>query len=165
MLKKILFSLLCALMTYSICVAAYRIFEPREEYSEPDSSSYISYASLKEYIVSSGESSEHLLLFFNPNDSDSVYVKTTLLNEVERQTSTNLSSMIEIIDVSGVNSEKLPQSLAKDWGISSCPTFALVKLVDGQPDVESRLEWSNAQPLTSSMILQWLKDTGIAETK
>ena len=163
MLKKILFSLLSMLITYSVCVAAYRIYEPREEFTEKDSSSYISYASLKEYIVSAGESSEHLLLFYSPYDSDSEYVRSTLLNEVAKRTSLDISSMIEIVDVSGVRSENLMSALSDDWGLSNYPSFAFVHLENNEPGVISKLEWSSSSPLTSQSIITWLHDNGITE--
>lgn len=151
------------LITYSVCVAAYRIYEPREEFTETDSSSYISYASLKEYIVSAGESSEHLLLFYSPYDSDSEYVRSTLLNEVANQTELNISSMIEIVDVSGVRSDNLMSDLSNDWGLSDYPSFAIVQLQNNEPVVISKLEWTSSSPLTTQEIITWLKDNSIIE--
>ena len=161
MLKKILFSLLCILMIYSNAVAAYRIFEPRQEHVALDSSSFISYASLKEYIVSSGESSQHFLFFYNDGESDSLYVRTSVLSDVKAKTGLDLDRLIEIVDLSGYRQENLPASLAQDWGLSDYPSFALVTLKDGQIQVLSRLEWSAAAPITSPMLIQWLKDNGI----
>lgn len=163
MLKKILFSLLTLLITYSVCVAAYRFYEPREEYKESNSSSYISYASLKEYIVSAGESSEHLLLFFSPYDTDSEYVRSTLLSEVAKQTSLDLSSMIEIVDVSGINQENIMTTLSDEWGLSGYPSFAFVHLENNKPVVINKLEWSSTSPLTPQEIINWLKENGITE--
>lgn len=151
------------LITYSVCVAAYRIYEPSEEFQETDSSSYISYASLKEYIVSAGESSEHLLLFYSPYDSDSEYVRSTLLSEAAKRTSMDISSMIEVVDVSGVRSENLMSALSKDWGLSNYPAFAVVHLENNNPVVISKLEWSSSSPLTAQSIISWLKDNGITE--
>lgn len=151
------------LITYSVCVAAYRIYEPREEFTETDSPSYISYASLKEYIVSAGESSEHLLLFYSPYDSDSEYVRSTLLNEVANQTELNISSMIEIVDVSGVRSDNLMSDLSNDWGLSDYPSFAIVQLQNNEPVVISKLEWTSSSPLTTQEIITWLKDNSIIE--
>ncbi|MGM9940946.1 MAG: hypothetical protein ACI32N_03005 [Bulleidia sp.] len=164
MLKKILFSLLSFLMVYSICVAAFRIFEPDTEPVGEDTSSFISYASLKEYIVSSGESSEHFLFFYNPLDADSVYVRTSVIPDVESKTDLDLSSMIETVDLSGVLVENLPTSLASDWGLSDYPAFALVGLRDGEIVIESTLQSSSTTPITTPVLTQWLKDNDMYQS-
>ena len=161
MLKKILFSLLCVLMIYSGAVAAYRIFEPRQEHVAIDSSSFISYASLKEYIVSSGESSQHFLFFYNDGETDSMYVRTSVLSDVKAKSGLDLDSLIETVDLSGYKQENLPASLAQDWGLSDYPSFALVTVKDGEIQILSKLEWSSSSPITSSMLIQWLKDNGV----
>lgn len=161
MLKKILFSLLCILMIYSSAVAAYRIFEPRQEHVALDSSSFISYASLKEYIVSSGESSQHFLFFYNDGETDSMYVRTSVLSDVKAKSGLDLDCLIETVDLSGYKQENLPASLAQDWGLSDYPSFALVTVKDGEIQILSKLEWSSSSPITSSMLIQWLKDNGV----
>ena len=161
MLKKILFSLLCMLMIYSGAVAAYRIFKPRQEHVAIDSSSFISYASLKEYIVSSGESSQHFLFFYNDGETDSMYVRTSVLSDVKAKSGLDLDSLIETVDLSGYKQENLPASLAQDWGLSDYPSFALVTVKDGEIQILSKLEWSSSSPITSSMLIQWLKDNGV----
>ena len=161
MLKKILFSLLCILMVYSGSVAAYRIFEPRQDHVRLDSSSFISYASLKEYIVSSGESSQHFLFFYNDGESNSMYVRTSVLSDVKAKTGIDLDSLLEIVDLSGYRQENLHASLAEQWGLSDYPSFALVTLKDGEIQVLSRLEWSSGTPITGTLLIQWLQDNGI----
>ena len=161
MLKKILFSLLCMLMISSGMTAAYRIFEPKQSQAVVDSSSFISYASLKDYIVSSGESRQHFLFFYNDGDPDSMYVHTSVLNDVSAKTGLDLNSLIEVVDLSGYNQENLPASLANDWGLSSYPSFAIVTLKDGEITVISRLESTTSSPVTSPILIQWLKDNGI----
>lgn len=161
MLKKILFSLLCILMVYSGAVAAYRIFEPRQDHVRLDSSSFISYASLKEYIVSSGESSQHFLFFYNDGESNSMYVRTSVLSDVKAKTGIDLDSLLEIVDLSGYRQENLHASLAEQWGLSDYPSFALVTLKDGEIQVLSRLEWSSGTPITGTLLIQWLQDNGI----
>ena len=161
MLKKILFSLLCMLMIYSGAVAAYRIFEPRQEHVAIDSSSFLSYASLKEYIVSSGESSQHFLFFYNDGETDSMYVRTSVLSDVKAKSGLDLDSLIETVDLSGYKQENLPASLAQDWGLSDYPSFALVTVKDGEIQILSKLEWSSSSPITSPMLIQWLKDNGV----
>lgn len=163
MLKKILFSLLSILMVYSTCVAAYRIFEPDIESVSDDTSSFISYASLKEYIVSGGESSEHFLFFYNPLDSDSIYVRTSVIPDVESRTGLDLTSMIETVDLSGVLQENLPTSLASDWGLADYPAFALVVLKDGEIVIDATLQPSASSPITTPILTQWLRDNGIYE--
>lgn len=163
MLKKLLFSLLCALMLYSTAVAAYRIFEPKQENLTVDSSSFISYASLKEYIVSSGESSTHFLFFYNELDTDSIYVRTSVVNEVIAKTGLDLSNMIETVDLASYNQENLPASMAEDWGLSSYPAFAIVTLRDGEITVEQKLENSSSVPISAPVLIQWLKDCGLYE--
>lgn len=163
MLKKLLFSLLCALMVYSTSVAAYRIFEPKQEKLSVDSSSFISYASLKGYIVSSGESSTHFLFFYNELDTDSVYVRTSVLNEVIARTGLDLSGMIETVDLASYNQENLPADMAEQWGLASYPAFAIVTLNDGQITVEEKLEYSSSVPITAPVLIQWLKDVGLYE--
>ena len=161
MLKKILFSLLCILMVYSGAVAAYRIFEPRQDHVRLDSSSFISYASLKEYIVSSGESSQHFLFFYYDGESNSMYVRTSVLSDVKAKTGIDLDSLLEIVDLSGYRQENLHASLAEQWGLSDYPSFALVTLKDGEIQVLSRLEWSSGTPITGTLLIQWLQDNGI----
>ena len=90
-----------------------------------------------------------------------MYVHTSVLNDVSAKTGLDLNSLIEVVDLSGYNQENLPASLASDWGISSYPSFAIVTLKDGEITVISRLESTTSSPVTSPILIQWLKDNGI----
>ena len=164
MFKKILFSFLLLLCTYNIAVVAYRIFEPRPESVYTPDSSALDYDTLKQYIVSSGDNTTHLLFFCSGYDTDSIYIKETVLKTVEKDTSINIAGVIETVDVTMIDADNELTRLTNDWGITSIPAFAAVTTEDGEPVVLNTLEQSSGAVFTSDDIIRWIESNDISGT-
>lgn len=145
-------------MIYSTGIVAYRFFEPQADYTHQNKDSYISYASLHDYIIATGESSIHYLFFFSGYSKDSLYVQTTVLNDVEQTTGLDLDTLIEIVDLSELNPEDIPLTLANDWGLSNFPAFVAVTVEDSKIKVLNKLEWTDDNPINKSSLENWLSE-------
>jgi hypothetical protein len=161
MLKKIMFALLSLLMLYSTAVIAYRIFEPTASYHIGDEDTYLDYASLKEYVKSTGDSSVHYLFFYSSEDNTSVYLKNTVIAAVENDTSLQFTRIIETVDITELVRSMQTNQLSEDWHISSYPAFAAVAVQDGKIIVQNTLENTKEHQLTASDIEDWLRENGL----
>lgn len=160
MFKKITFTFLTLLILYSIIAAGYRYFEP-EQTASSNTSNTIDYASLKDYITSTGDASIHYLLFYSSDNENAVYVKDSILTQAEADTHLQLSSLIEIVDVTNLDESMKINRLSEDWGISSVPAFAAISLKNGKPVVNNKLEWDDKNPISVESLEQWLKDNSL----
>ncbi|MCH3961824.1 MAG: hypothetical protein LKF53_05915 [Solobacterium sp.] len=161
MLKKIMFALLSLLMLYSTAVIAYRIFEPTASYHIGDEDTYLDYASLKEYVKSTGDSSVHYLFFYSSEDNTSVYLKNTVIAAVENDTSLQFTRIIETVDITELVRSMQTNQLSEDWHISSYPAFAAAAVQDGKIIVQNTLENTKEHQLTASDIEDWLRENGL----
>lgn len=162
MLKKIMFTFLTLLMVYSVCVVAYRIFEPRDNQPTVDTSSYLAYDSLKSYIEQSTQN-VHYLFFYSAINNNSIYLHDTIFSTVEKDTGKQLSSLIETVDITELDQTMETYRLSEDWSISSFPAFLSVSLENGEIIVNNVLEWTNAYPLTAQDIEDWMELNGLYE--
>lgn len=160
MFKKITFTFLTLLILYSVIAAGYRYFEPAQTVSS-DTSNTIDYESLKDYITSTGDASIHYLLFYSSDNENAVYVKDSILSQAEADTHLQLSSLIEIVDVTNLDKSLETNRLSEEWGISSIPAFASVSLKDGKPVVNNKLEWDDSNPISVESLEQWLRDNSL----
>ena len=161
MFKKVVYSLLCLITVYSIAVVAFRIYEPKTDANVVEESAYLDYDSLKEYILSTGESVTHYLFFYSRNDNDCVYVKNTVLASVTVDTQLQIDRIIETVDITALQDNMLTEKLAADWGIQRYPAFAAVSVIDGEPTVLNSLEYDGEIPLTPADVETWLKENGL----
>jgi uncharacterized protein YxeA len=162
MLKKILFTFLALLITYSGAVIIYRLLEPETETSEPKT--FIPYSSLKQYVAANGESSIHYLFFYSSADVNSSYVCTTVLSKTASQTGLDLSKIIETVDMTAIDQSGETSQLHTDWNISSYPAFAAVSVENGQTVVANTLEWDPEHPLEPSDIEEWLEENDLYQS-
>ncbi|NLH63297.1 MAG: hypothetical protein GX478_03765 [Erysipelotrichaceae bacterium] len=161
MLKKVMFAFLSLIILYSTAVIAYRIFEPTASYHVGDEDTYLDYASLKEYVKSTGDSSVHYLFFYSSEDNTSVYLKNTVIPTVENDTSLQFTRIIETVDITELVRSMQTSQLSEDWQISSYPAFAAVAVQDGRVIVQNVLENTNEHQLTAADIEDWLKENGL----
>lgn len=156
-----MFALLSLLMLYSTAVIAYRIFEPTASYHIGDEDTYLDYASLKEYVKSTGDSSVHYLFFYSSEDNTSVYLKNTVIAAVENDTSLQFTRIIETVDITELVRSMQTNQLSEDWHISSYPAFAAAAVQDGKIIVQNTLENTKEHQLTASDIEDWLRENGL----
>ena len=161
MLKKIVYALLAAIVIYSCGVVTFRIFEPKTDTNVVEESAYLDYDSLKEYIMSTGESVTHYLFFYSREDNDCVYVKNTILATVMADTQLQIDRIIETVDITSLQQNLTTGRLSSDWGISRYPAFAAVTVADGAPKVLNVLEYDGEIPLSAAQVEDWLRENGL----
>lgn len=161
MFKKVVYSLLLLIVAYSMSVVAFRIYEPKKDTNVVEESTYLDYDSLREYILSTGESVTHYLFFYSSNDNDCVYVKNTVLASVTVDTQLQIDRIIETVDITVLEENMLTEKLAAEWGIQRYPAFAAVSVVDGAPVVLNSLEYDGEIPLSAANVEEWLRENGL----
>lgn len=161
MLKKVVYALLALLVAYSSGVVTFRIFEPKTDANVVEESAYLDYDSLKEYVMSTGESVTHYLFFYSREDNDSVYVKNTVLATVTADTQMQIDKIIETVDITSLQQNMTDGKLSADWGISRYPAFAAVTVADGAPVVLNSLEYDGEIPLSAAQVEEWLRLNGL----
>lgn len=162
MFKKVVFSLLLLISAYSAAVVAFRVFEPKTDANVVEESAYLDYDSLKEYILSTGESVTHYLFFYSRNDNDCVYVKNTVLTSVNADTQLQIDRIIETVDITALEENMLSEKLTADWGIQRYPAFVAVSVKDGEPVVLNSLEYDGEIPLSAAQVEEWLRENGLS---
>jgi hypothetical protein len=165
MLKKVVFALLALIVVYSCAVVAFRIYEPRNDTNVVEESAYLDYDSLKEYVLSTGESVTHYFFFYSRNDNDCVYVKNTVLASVSTNTQLQIDRIIETVDITSLEDNMTTGKLANDWGISNYPAFAAVTVSEGNPSVLNSLEYDGEIPLSAAQVEEWLALNGLTAVK
>lgn len=163
MIKRILLTLMTLLSIYSLCAAAYRLFEPTNIHEEANVSSYINYNSLREYILSQGDQTTNIFFFYSSLDDNCVYVKNTVMHSVEKETGIDLENIIDIVDITDLEKNMATNRIAAEWGIHTCPAFICAS-TDGQNITVSKpLEWNPSSPMTATDLEQWLSENGISK--
>lgn len=160
MLKKIMFTFLTLLMVYSVSVVSYRIFEPSDNTNTIDTSSFLAYDSLKSYVTE-GSSSVHYFFFYSANDTNSIYLYNTVFSTVNSDTNKDVTSLIEVVDVSELDTTLDITRLYEDWGVSSYPSFVAVSVENGEITINNKLEWTNEKSITATDIENWLQENGL----
>lgn len=160
MFKKLLFSLLAMLMIYSSAAMVYRIFEPQLDTNEQRDLTYLEYSTLQNYIISTGESSKHILFFCSRSDPNAVFVKDTVLSTVQSDTGLSISQIIEVADITNEDPLDIAARLYRDWGIQEMPAFLAVGVQNNACIVLDRLEWDESDPFTAMKIEDWLAANG-----
>lgn len=155
-----MFTFLTLLMVYSISVVSYRIFEPNDNNATIDTNSFLAYDSLKSY-VEEGSSSVHYFFFFSDNDTNSIYLYNTVFTTVNNDINKELTSLIEIVDVSELDETLEITKLNEDWGVSTYPSFVAVSVDNGEITINNKLEWKSDKSITATDIEAWLKENGL----
>lgn len=161
MLKKILFSLLTLLMIYSSAVVLYRIFEPKNNTEYLDDDATLSYDSLQEYLISTGEGSTHYVFFYSALNDNCIYVRNTVLNQVESETRISVSSLFETVDITSLDENMTTGRLSDEWGIAGYPSFAAITVKEGKPVVVNQLVWTDQKPITAASVEEWMKENDL----
>ena len=154
MIKRILFTLMTLLALYSLAVLGYRIYEP--DLHTEDTSNYIPYNSLREYTLSQTNSTRHVYFFYSSTDDNSNYVLNTLFPSINSQKKKDYTSVIEIIDISSLESSFTTNRLKSEWGIQTYPSFLLVSVENDEISIDSTLCWEENTPFTTDTIINWL---------
>ena len=161
MLKRVLFTLLCLIMVYSIAVTGYRYFEPNAFDETEEGETYLDYETLKEYIRSSGDGVTHYLFFFSRKSQDCVYVKNTVMATVKNDTGLQIDRMIETVDITALEEQLLTNRLKTDWGLSSYPAFVTARTENGEIVIDNFIQYDQNHPMLASDIEAWLQLNGI----
>lgn len=156
MAKKIIFTFLTLLILYSTAVVAYRLFEPENNTEYPDEDSALSYDSLNQYLLSTGEGSTHYVFFYSALNDNCVYVRNTVLSQVENETGINVSSLFETVDITPLEENMTTTRLSDDWKIPGYPAFAAITVKNGKPAVVNSLVWTDQKPITASLVEDWM---------
>jgi hypothetical protein len=159
-----MFTFLTLLVIYSGVIVGYKIFEPENAEEIADSamtSSSLDYDTLKDYTLNSGASAIHYYFFGSSKTNDSLYVMNTVLRSVNRDTSVDLSTLIEYVDISSLEDTGTTQRLKDDWTVSTYPAFVACQVQDGQIVILNKLEWNANSPMSEDNIIQWLVENGL----
>ncbi len=157
-----MFSILVILIGFSTVIVGYRFFEPKETSVVPtDDALEIDYASLHDYLLSSSEASIHYLLFYSKYDSDSIYLRNTVMNTVESDTHIGWTGLIEIVDISNLEASFETTTLNDDWGITDYPALLQVTNENGELKTDHLLVWNANDPITPTKVKFWLEDVGL----
>ncbi len=161
MIKKIVFSILIGLCIYSLGVFAFRTLEPKDINDNATNSPMIDYRTLDEYLLSSSNGTIHYLFFYSNQNNDSIYLKDTVLNSLNQTSSTDISQLIEIVDVTSVDEEILYPSLKEKYDMSTYPFFACVHIENDTIVIDSILPYDINSPLKANEIKTWLEENGV----
>lgn len=161
MAKKIIFTFLTLLILYSTAVVAYRLFEPVNNTEYPDEDSSLSYDSLNQYLLSTGEGSTHYVFFYSAVNDNCIYVRNTVLSQVENETGISVSSLFETVDITSLDENMKTARLSDDWNISGYPAFAAITVKNGKPSVVNSLVWTDQKPVTASALEGWMAENDL----
>lgn len=157
MSKKIIFTFLTLLILYSTAVIVYRLYEPRNNTEYMDVNHSLSYDSLNEYLLSTGEGSTHYVFFYSAVNDNCVYVKNTVLSQVENETRISVSSLFETVNITSLEENMTTSRLSSEWNISGYPAFAAITVQNGKPTVINQLVWTDQKPITASSVEEWME--------
>ncbi|MBQ9327764.1 MAG: hypothetical protein IJ225_04430 [Solobacterium sp.] len=166
MIKRILISLLTLMVGYSAVVIGIKLFEPDSGEAQSDSwihTSALDYDSLREYTLSSGSGTSHFYLFSSSDNSDCIYVESTVLKNTATDTGMNLDDLIEIVDITDLERNLNTNRLRTDWGILSYPAFLACHVSQGEIIIDNTLEWNPSSPISVDDVERWLTRNGIYE--
>ena len=159
MLKRIMFTLMILLVIYSGVFVGFRLFEPEQADAGSESaiaSVSLDYETLKEYTRSTGNSTMHYYFFCSVESNDCLYLENTVLKSVNNETENELMTLIEFVDVSGIDEKQLATRLKNEWGVSAYPAFVACRNDNGEIVIDNTLEWNPQQPISIDDFRQWL---------
>ena len=159
MLKRIMFTLMILLVIYSGVFVGFRLFEPEQADAGSESaiaSVSLDYETLKEYTRSTGNSTMHYYFFCSVDSNDCLYLENTVLKSVNNETENELMTLIEFVDVSGIDEKQLATRLKNEWGVSAYPAFVACRNDNGEIVIDNTLEWNPQQPISIDDFRQWL---------
>lgn len=161
MLKRILFTLLCLIMVYSVAVAGYRYFEPRAYEESEEGLVYLDYETLKDYLLSGQDGATHYLFFYSRKNQDCQYVKNTVMATVRNDTGLQIDRMIETVDITELEEQLQTNRLKTEWGLSSYPAFMAARVEDGEIVIDNFIQYDQNHPMMANDIETWLQLNGI----
>ena len=159
MLKRIMFTLMILLVIYSGVFVGFRLFEPEQTDAGSESaiaSVSLDYETLKEYTRSTGNSTRHYSFVCSVDSNDCLYLENTVLKSVNNETENELMTLIEFVDVSGIDEKQLATRLKNEWGVSAYPAFVACRNDNGEIVIDNTLEWNPQQPISIDDFRQWL---------
>ena len=159
MLKRIMFTLMILLVIYSGVFVGFRLFEPEQTDAGSESaiaSVSLDYETLKEYTRSTGNSTMHYYFFCSVDSNDCLYLENTVLKSVNNETENELMTLIEFVDVSGIDEKQLATRLKNEWGVSAYPAFVACRNDNGEIVIDNTLDWNPQQPISIDDFRQWL---------
>ena len=159
MLKRIMFTLMILLVIYSGVFVGFRLFEPEQTDAGSESaiaSVSLDYETLKEYTRSTGNSTMHYYFFCSVDSNDCLYLENTVLKSVNNETENELMTLIEFVDVSGIDEKQLATRLKNEWGVSAYPALVACRNDNGEIVIDNTLEWNPQQPISIDDFRQWL---------
>lgn len=159
MLKRIMFTLMILLVLYSGIFVGFCLFEPEQADAGSESaiaSVSLDYETLKEYTRSTGNSTMHYYFFCSADSNDCLYLENTVLKSVNNETENELMTLIEFVDVSGIDEKQLATRLKNEWNVSAYPAFVACRNDNGEIVIDNTLEWNPQQPISIDDFRQWL---------
>lgn len=156
MFKKLFISFLCLLSFLTISIAFYRVYSPEQSENIESSDLNIQYESLKNYLSSGSDKSVYYLFFYLKEDKNSLYVKDTVLYQVQKETKLDLKKLITFVDISKLIQNNSLGVLNNEYGLSTYPSFAAVRYDNKSIQLVNALSWDSQAPLTALQIEDWL---------
>lgn len=166
MAKRILFTLMTLLVSFSLALV---VFVSSEPVAVADNISDVlnnplDYDTLQEYTISSGPSAIHYYYFCTADSNDCVYVANTVMKGARESVGSSVMNLIEYVDLSGLDEEQRLTRLSNDWGISTYPAFVACHVENGQIVVDNSLLYEPDKPLNSEDLVSWLSLNGLCQT-
>ena len=163
MIKRILLTVFTVMVIYSIFVIGITLFEPdtADTVLESQHAYALDYDTLKDYTLNSGAAAVHFYLFSSSDNSDCLYVENTVLRNAEADTGMNLTDLIEIVDITDLERTLTTNRLKTDWDILSYPAFVACHVKDGRIEIDNKLEWDPASPISTDDVERWLSLNGV----
>ncbi len=163
MSKKIVMSVLFINLLMSSILIFYIFFQPEKDEIERQLPSYtlISYETLDDYLLSSGDSSTHYLFFCSPSNPDCIYVQDTIIKPLEVKQGSSLFSRIDYVDVTSLEESLDTNKIAAEWGISSYPALISVTIEDGEFVINNSIQYAPDNPFNELELKRWLSENNI----
>lgn len=166
MAKRILFTLMTLLVSFSLALV---VFVSSEPVAVADNISDVlnnplDYDTLQEYTISSGPSAIHYYYFCTADSNDCVYVANTVMKGARESVGSSVINLIEYVDLSGLDEEQRLTRLSNDWGISTYPAFVACHVENGQIVIDNSLLYEPDKPLSSEDLISWLSLNGLCQT-
>ena len=161
-LKKVIFSLLTAIIIYSIGILAYRLIDIQRHKNTEQIMNYtiIQQQSLNDYLLASSNGTVHYLFFFSKDNEDARYLKDTILARLNTQTSVDISQIIEIVDLTDLPVIEREPYMSSTYN-STFPSFITLHKENNAIVIDSVLNYDMNQPLKDDELKAWLSANGV----
>ncbi|MEG0076439.1 hypothetical protein [Anaerorhabdus sp.] len=164
MIKKLLISIMSLFTVVSLLLVFYCFFTPKNNDSivqAYSNSLIIPYPTLKEYLITNGDSSTSYLFFCKPDSADCQYVQNTVMKTLEAEQGSSLSDLIDYVDVTELEENMMINQLTDDWGVKNYPAFVSVTNSNGEFIVNNSIQWDTENPMSTRELKQWMMSNNI----